>query len=203
MARKQKLTAKQERFVAEYLIDLNATAAAVRAGYAPKWADRQAHLLIEKNRVIADAIQSALKKRNERLEITADMVLRELARVAFSDARRLYNDDGSLKTPNELDDDTAAALAGIDTFEEFDGRGENRRLIGYTKKIHRWDKVKSLELLGKHLGLFPVNGRLQLTLPSGEETETEEEREGRRIARRLIIEEIREARKDIPDGESE
>ena len=142
-------------------------------------------------------------KRNEKLDITADMVLRELARVAFSDARRLYNDDGSLKTPNELDDDTAAALAGIDTFEEFAGRGESRQIIGYTKKIHRWDKVKSLELLGKHLGLFPVNGRLQLTLPSGEEAVTEEEREGRRIARRLIIEEIREARKDIPDGESE
>jgi phage terminase small subunit len=203
MARKQKLTPKQEAFVREYLIDLNATQAAVRAGYSPKWADRQAHLLIEKNRVIADAIQAALKKHNEKLDITADMVLRELARVAFSDARRLYNDDGSLKTPNELDDDTAAALAGIDTFEEFAGRGEIRQIIGYTKKIHRWDKVKSLELLGKHLGLFPVNGRLQLTLPSGEETVTEEEREGRRIARRLIIEEIREARKDIPDGESE
>ena len=203
MARKQKLTPKQEAFVREYLIDLNATQAAIRAGYSPKWANRQAHTLIDKNRPIADAIQSALKKRNEKLDITADMVLRELARVAFSDARRLYNDDGSLKTPNELDDDTAAALAGIDTFEEFAGRGESRQIIGHTKKIHRWDKVKSLELLGKHLGLFPVNGRLQLTLPSGEETVTEEEREGRRIARRLIIEEIREARKDIPDGEGE
>lgn len=201
MARKT-LTAKQEAFVHEYLIDLNATQAAIRAGYAPKWVASNIDKLL-KNTETQNAIQAALKKRNEKLDITADMVLRELARVAFSDARRLYNDDGSLKTPNELDDDTAAALAGIDTFEEFDGRGENRRLIGHTKKIHRWDKVKSLELLGKHLGLFPVNGRLQLTLPSGEESETEEEREGRRIARRLIIEEIREARKDIPDGESE
>jgi len=155
------MTPKQKLFVEEYLVDLNATQAAIRAGYSPKWANKQAHTLIDKNRQIAKAIQEALAEREKRTEITSDMVLRELARIAFSDTRNLYREDGSMKLPHELDDDTAASLAGVDTFEET----SEGMVIGYTRKVKRWDKAKALELLGKHLGMFTE--KRELTGPNG------------------------------------
>ena len=88
------------------------------------------------------------------------MVVRELARIAFSDTRKLFNEDGSMKLPHEMDDDTAAALAGVDTFEESD-KGV---IAGYTRKVKRWDKTRALELLGKHLGMFTDKLRLDGSL---------------------------------------
>ena len=144
------LTPKQKLFVKEYLVDLNATQAAIRAGYSEKTAYRIGANLIQKSSV-SIAIQKALARREKRTEVTSDMVVRELARIAFSDTRKLFNEDGSMKLPHEMDDDTAAALAGVDTFEESD----KGAIIGYTRKVKRWDKTRALELLGKHLGMFP------------------------------------------------
>lgn len=149
----RKLTPKQARFVAEYLVDLNATQAAIRAGYSMKTADSIGLQLLRKTQV-ASAIQRGQEERAQRVEVTQDMVVRELARVAFSDARRLFREDGSLKAPHELDDDTAAALASIEILEEYAGSGKERCLVGYTKKVRRWDKTKALELLGRHLSMW-------------------------------------------------
>jgi phage terminase small subunit len=102
----KKLTRKQELFVAEYLIDLNATRAAVRAGYSPKTAYSQGQRVL-RNVEIHKAIQAAMDKRAEKLEITADRVLKEIAKLAFFDVRKLFNSDGSPKQICELDDDTA------------------------------------------------------------------------------------------------
>jgi len=144
------LTPKQKLFVKEYLVDLNATQAAIRAGYSEKRAQEIGYQLLQKT-TVSNSIQKALARREKRTEVTSDMVVRELARIAFSDTRKLFNEDGSMKLPHEMDDDTAAALAGVDTFEESD-RGT---IIGYTRKVKRWDKTRALELLGKHLGMFP------------------------------------------------
>ncbi len=76
--------------------------------------------------------------------------------MAFSDLRKVYNADGSLKLPTEWDDDMAAAISGVETFEEFQGRGKDRKYIGTTKKVRVFDKVRALEILGKHLGIFPT-----------------------------------------------
>ena len=154
------MTPKQKLFVEEYLVDLNATQAAIRAGYSDKNASQIGTQLLGKTSV-AERIQKALAERKQRTEITADMVLRELARIAFSDTRKLYNDDGSMKLPHELDDDTAASLAGVDTFEET----SEGMVIGYTRKVKRWDKAKALELLGKHLGMFTE--KREITGPNG------------------------------------
>ncbi|WP_082017872.1 terminase small subunit [Leisingera sp. ANG-Vp] len=82
------LTAKQERFVAEYLIDLNATQAAIRAGYSAKTAHSVGHENLRKPE-IAKAIQEAQAKRSEKTGITQERVLQELARIGFADIRKV------------------------------------------------------------------------------------------------------------------
>ena len=103
---------------------------------------------------IREEIEKEFEKRLEKIGVSKDRVLTEIARLAFSDNRRLYRKDGSLLMPSEWDDETAAAIAGVETFEEFSGRGEDRVQIGITKKVKVWDKARCLELLGRHLKLF-------------------------------------------------
>lgn len=148
----QKLTGKQAEFVAEYLIDLNATQAAIRAGYSHKTA---ASIGVENLRkpYIQYAIQEAQKSRSERTEITADRVLQEFARIAFFDPRQLLSDDGRPKDISELDDDTAAVIAGLDLQDVYQGTGDEREFIGYTKKYKFAPKIQALEMLAKHTGL--------------------------------------------------
>lgn len=149
----KKLTPKQEQFVREYLIDLNATQAAIRAGYSEKTATEQgARLLTYVN--VANAIQTAMSKRAKRTEITADRVLQEYARLGFFDPRKLFHDNGQPKEISELDDDTAAALAGLDLVEMYEGTGEDRKFVGYTKKYKITDKKGALDSIAKHLGMF-------------------------------------------------
>ena len=160
------LTAKVQRFVTEYLIDLNATQAAIRAGYSAKTAAAQASRLLT-NVKVAEAIQAAMKAREQRTGITQDRVLQELARIAFFDPRKLLRDDGSPRPIQELDDDTAAALAGLDVLEEYEGSGEDRVFVGYTKKYKITDKNTALTNAMRHLGMLKDkvehSGALQVT----------------------------------------
>jgi phage terminase small subunit len=153
-----KLTPKQKRFVEEYLIDLNATQAAIRADYSKKNADKIGHELLGKTRV-SEAIKDAMDKRSQRTEITQDRVLQELAKVGFADIK------------NFLSFNTALTTVG------YDNRGE--RIVDYTHvvqlkdsneidgavisevslkdgqlkfKLH--DKMKALQDIGRHLGMF-------------------------------------------------
>lgn len=143
------LNPKQERFVQEYLIDLNATQAAIRAGYSPKTANEQgAQLLAILS--IATKVQEAQAERAKRTGITQDRVLAELAKLAFFDVRKLYNGDGTMIPVTELDDDTAAGLAGLDVTEITAGD----KLIGYTKKAKLPNKVEALSLCMRHLGIL-------------------------------------------------
>lgn len=150
-----KLTNKQARFVVEYQKDQNATQAAIRAGFSVKNADNIASRLISKSQV-AEAIEKAMKSRLQKIGVHAERVLTELAKVAFSDVTKVYKVGGILKLPEEWPEEIKGAIAGVETFEEFSGRGEDRKLIGYTKKIKTYDKVRALENLMKHLGLFPT-----------------------------------------------
>ena len=95
------------------------------------------------------------------VEITADRVLRELARIGFLDLRKLYREDGCLVPPHEGDDDTAAAVAGVEVLEEFAGRGEDRSLIGYTKKVKLVSKEGTLTLAARHLGMLHDNVKIE------------------------------------------
>lgn len=142
-----------ELFVAEYLIDLNATRAAIAAGYSPKTAGQQGSRLLKNVKVVTE-IAAKTKARIASLEITADKVLQELAKLAFFDPRKLFNPDGSPKQITELDDDTAAGLAHLEVQELLEGTGEQKHCYGLVKKIRIADKGINLERLGKYLNLF-------------------------------------------------
>ncbi len=147
------LTPKQQRFVDEYLVDLNATAAAKRAGYSEKTAYSMGQRLLKKVE-IQKAVQDRQAELKDKLEITQERVLQEYARIAFFDPRKLFQDSGAPRDITALDDDTAAALAGLDVMEEYDGVGQDRVFVGYTKKYKVSNKLEALKDLAKHLGLF-------------------------------------------------
>lgn len=147
------LTKRQQRFVAEYLTDLNATRAAIAAGYSKKGATvRGAELLANRN--VSAAIMERSARLLGKLEITAENVLRELARLAFLDPGKFFDADGRLIPIAELDDDTKRGLSGMDVEELFEGRGPERRQVGVVRKIKFADKGINLERLGKYLKLF-------------------------------------------------
>lgn len=168
-----RLTEKQKRFVAEYLVDLNATAAAKRAGYSERTANEQGARLLA-NVSIQEALHSAIEQRSKRTEITQDRVLEELAAIGFSKATDYATVRGPIVeiTPtDQLTEDQKKVVASIE-------QGN----FGIKLKLH--DKVKALELLGKHLGMFdrvasadsiPTNNLLEQIEASTKALEDEED----------------------------
>lgn len=157
---------KQSAFASEYVIDYNATQAAIRAGYSQKTAYSMGHELLKKIE-IQEAIKDLEAAAAARAAISKDKVIRELARVAFFDPRKLYRDDGKPVGLDSLDADTAAALASIDMLEEYDYDDGQRVLVGYTKKYKVADKLRALELLGKHLGMFTDKVHVEGSVDTG------------------------------------
>lgn len=146
------LNDKRRLFVEEFLKDLNATQAAIRAGYSPKTARQQgARLLSDAD--VCSALADAKHKRIERVRVEADDVLREILKLATSDVRRLFDDAGRLLPPHQLPDEVAAAVSSIEVVTSR-VPGSDPVELEYTTKIKFWDKKGSLELLGKHLKLF-------------------------------------------------
>jgi phage terminase small subunit len=160
------MNSKQKAFASEYVIDYNATQAAIRAGYSERSAYSQAHELLKKPEIQA-TIRELEADSSMRTAITKDMVIKELARVAFVDPRRLFEENGTAKDITMLDDDTAAALASVETFEEFGYNNGEREFTGYTKKFKWADKLRALEMLGKHLGMFTDKVRFEGTVDTG------------------------------------
>ncbi|EOC0077717.1 terminase small subunit [Cronobacter turicensis] len=143
------LTGKQEMFCREYLIDLNATQAAIRAGYSVKTANRTASENLSKPD-IQNRIAELKNKRNEDVGINAAYVLQRLVEIDQMDVADILNDDGSLKAVSQWPKCWRITLQGIDlasTIRNFDEETEETIL----KKIKWPDKVKNLELLGKHV----------------------------------------------------
>lgn len=150
------LTKKQKQFVDEYLIDLNATQAAIRAGYSPDTANEQGSRLLA-NVSIRARIDQALAERSRRTGINQDRVIRELARIAFVNAADVINSKDATLREDASEDDTAAIQSvKVKTF------GED----GVEREIKMADKLKALELLGKHLGMYQNN--LNVTVETSE-----------------------------------
>lgn len=147
------LTPRQQRFVDEYLIDLNATQAATRAGYSAKTAASQGERLL-RNVDVAAAIAAAKKARAERTEVDADYVLKRMIEIDQMDVLDIMDDDMTIKPVSEWPKVWRQYLSGFDLAEMFEGRGEQREMIGILRKIKWPDKVKNLELLGRHFGMF-------------------------------------------------
>lgn len=153
------MTDAQKRFCDEYLVDLNATRA-YKVAYTNCKKDETARanssrLLTNAN--IQEYISEKQKEIEKRTEVTQDMVIKELAKIAFLDIRKLYKENGQLKNVTDIDNDTAGAISSLETLEEYDGYGDDKEKIGDTQKVKLLDKTKALELLGRHLGMFDVN----------------------------------------------
>ena len=143
----EKLSPKQEAFCLEYLKDLNATQAAIRAGYSEDSARQIGSENLSKPAIEA-RLKQLLDERSERTKISADRVLNELAKLAFSDMRDFTRWSASgveLRNSDDLNDDDAACIAEV---------SETTTKEGGSVKFKLHDKKAALELLGRHLKLF-------------------------------------------------
>ena len=147
------LTKKRQRFVEEYLVELNATKAAESAGYSSKTARSQGQRLLT-NVDIQEAIQVAMAARSERTQVNADDVFRELAQIAFSDMQNYatWGPQGvSIKESSELPPGASAAVMEVSETVSYDKDGGTRSA---TTKFKLHDKKGALDSLAKHLGMF-------------------------------------------------
>lgn len=160
-----KLTEKQQRFVDEYLIDLNATQAAIRAGYSVKTADKQGSQLLGKTR-IAEAVAERMADRSKRTGVNQDRVVLELAKIAFVNvADVIDSEDATIKAGATADDTAAIQSVKVKVIPTKEGEGVER-------EIRLNDKLKALELLGKHLGMWNDKLDVNVNIPvviSGED----------------------------------
>ena len=153
------LTPKQQRFVEEYLIDLNATQAAIRSGYSEKTAAViGAENLIKPN--IAKAIADAEAKREERTQIDSAYVLKRLVEIDQMDVLDIMDDDGNVKALRDWPKIWRQYISNIETISMDDGEG-------WLKKIKWPDKVKNLELLGKHVSVGAFKDKIEHSGPNG------------------------------------
>ena len=138
------MTKKQKQFIEEYLVDLNATQAAIRAGYSPDTAYSIGNENMKKPEIKA-LIDKAMAERSKRTGVSADRVVTELAKIAFVNASDVIDVETATLKPDAAPEDTAAIQSvKVKTF------GED----GLEREIKMADKLKALELLGKHLGMF-------------------------------------------------
>ncbi|MBB3590719.1 phage terminase small subunit [Rhizobium sp. BK529] len=145
------LTARQQRFVEEYLVDPVGSQAAIRAGYSPRGAKERAWRLLQKPAVVA-AIETAKAERAERTKIDADWLLTRLAAEAEADLGDLYDENGDFKP---IKDWPAIWRQGLVTDVEisalYEGTGKERRQVGHVKKVKFAERLRRLELIGKHI----------------------------------------------------
>lgn len=138
------MTKKQKRFAEEYLIDLNATQAAIRAGYSPDTAKEIGCENLTKPNIRA-CIDREMAERSKRTGVNADRVVQELAKIAFVNAVDVIDTETATVKEDALPEDTAAIQSvKVKTF------GDD----GLEREIKMADKLKALELLGKHMGMF-------------------------------------------------
>ena len=157
----EKLTDKQERFCKEYVIDLNGTKAAIRAGYSEKSAKEEASRLLTNANIEARVkeLQSGI---GERLEITADMVVKELWALGVYNVKDFVKDDNTIAQLANLERDTVKPVTGIKVTEKtvhFDG-GEETTV---TTELKLADKRAALVDVGRHIGLFEKDNKQKAT----------------------------------------
>jgi len=173
------MTPKQRRFIDEYMIDLNAARAARRAGYGQRWAAHQGRRLL-RTPEIAAAVARAQGERSTRTRVTADLVVTELAKIAFGDPRRLlsWGPGGvELRDSAQLTDAEAALVSEV---------SETRTAAGGTRRVKLHCKLAALTTLGKHLGLFSGRaGPVAAGRQGGEDAEENAEDARDHLARRI------------------
>lgn len=168
------LTKKQKRFVEEYLVDLNATQAAIRAGYSTQTAYSIGDENLKKPE-IKNAIEKALAERSRRTGVNADRVILELAKIAFVNPTDVINmDEATVRSEANREDTAAISSVKVKRIPTEDGDIVER-------EVRTYDKIKALELLGKHLGMFTdkfkVEGAIPVVIHDDLDDEDEDEAE--------------------------
>lgn len=157
MAKKDNLTVKQRMFVEEYLIDLNATQAAIRAGYSAKTADQQGSRMLA-NVKVQQAIAERMAERSKRTGVNQDRVVLELSKIAFLKMTDVVDRNGAIKQDASEDD-----LACIESIKYKESDNEYGGSVEREVKVA--SKLKALELLGKHLGMWNDKLDVNVTTP--------------------------------------
>lgn len=145
------MTPKQERFVAEYVKDLNGTQAATRAGYSARTANEQGARLLA-NASVSQAIQTRQKAKLEALDFDAQRVIQELGRIAFTDMGGFFDDQGNIKAVKDMTPTQRAQLQSLEVIKKNAAAGDGITDTVYKFKL--WDKTKALDTLAKHFGLL-------------------------------------------------
>lgn len=160
-----KLSDKRQNFVNEYLVDLNGTQAAIRAGYSAKTANEQAARLLA-NVNIQQAVAEKMAERSKRTGVSQDRVVLELAKIAFVKMTDIVDTNGIIKSSATEDDLSCIESVKYKSYNTNTGSGVEREV-----KVS--SKLKALELLGKHLGMWNEKLDVNVTLPvviSGEDS---------------------------------
>lgn len=157
----ERLNLKQRAFVGEYLKDLNATQAAIRAGYSAKTAKQQGARLLT-NADVQAALAEAMEARSERTRVDADWLLLRLADQAEADIADLFDEFGNAKPVKEWPIAFRKGLVtGIEVEELFEGRGKAREKIGRLHKFKLVDRTKVWELLGRHVDVQAFKDKVE------------------------------------------
>ncbi|EJI6850236.1 terminase small subunit [Salmonella enterica] len=157
------LTAMQEAYAQEYTkCPENQTQAAINAGFSPNTAAVKASVMMRDER-IQKRITELMEERNKRLRVSADYVLLRLVEIDQMDVIDILNDDMSIKPVSEWPKVWRQYLTGFELADMFEGRGDEKELVGILKKIKWPDKVKNLELIGKHVDVNAFKERLEVS----------------------------------------
>jgi len=148
------LTPKQKLFKSAYLANgMNATQAAITAGYSKKTAKSQGARLLT-NVDIRDAIAGRSEKALAKIDFSVDRTLEFVARLAFFDPKDLFEDDGSLKQMKDIPEEARTVLAGLEVTEIFEGDGDQKHAMGLLKKVKLSDRLNALDKLMRYHSLF-------------------------------------------------
>lgn len=162
LAKHGRMTELQERFVVEYLIDLNATAAAIRAGYDPVTASRLAPKMVKPDTLTGMAIARAKAARAVRVGLNADRVLEVLGKIVNGDRRSVFREDGTLKAPHEFDADDQALIEGVKTRRIVEVGDDGKMQQAEVQEVKLASLTPAITLAMRHLGL--LNDKLELTV---------------------------------------
>lgn len=152
---KIRLIPRHEEFCQQMMIvELNGTLAYKNVFKCSQKAAEAGSSRLLRNVKVWERIAQLQKELRDSSGVTKEDVVKGFMNIAFCDIAQIFDENGNLKNIHNIPKDIRRAISGIDVFEEYEGRGKDRELSGYVRKIRLWDKNKALENLGKHLGIF-------------------------------------------------
>lgn len=154
------------KFADKYFETLNASESAIYAGFSEATSKQSGYQVLQREDV-QEYLANLRESYSTKHGVTKDRLIEEYAKIAFFDIREIYDVDGGLIRVKQLDDKSAGAISSIKSLEEWGEDDEgNKTIVGTSKEIKVFDKIRALQDLGKHLGIFEKdNGQKKIELP--------------------------------------